>query len=145
MALNDPSAPARVDTSQVVLLSKEDMAELESFYAKAYPSHSFEPNMLDTKRYYGIRVRNSLVSVAGVHVYSERYKVVALANIATHPQYRRQGYGRAVVAGLCQQLQGHVQHIGLNVQADNTAALHCYKGLGFEVIGSYEEAIAEAK
>lgn len=143
MALNDSSARARVDTSQVVSLSKEDLSELESFYTKAYPTHSFEPNMLDTNRYYGIRGQSGLISAAGVHVYSERYGVAALANIATHPEYRRQGYARAVVAGLCQQLQGNIQHIGLNVQADNTAARHCYKSLGFEVVGSYEEAVAE--
>ncbi len=145
MALNDASSLTHIDTSQVVPLSKEDLGELQRFYTKAYPSHSFEPSMLDTKQCLGIKGENGLISVAGVHVYSERYKVTALANIATDPDYRRHGYGKAVIAGLCKQVQGHVDHIGLNVKSINMPALRCYESLGFEVIGSYEELIAELK
>ena len=80
-----------------------------------------------------------------MHVSSERYRVAALANIATDPDYRRQGYGKAVIAGLCKQLQGRVDHIGLNINSINIPALRCYESLGFEVIGSYEQLIAELK
>ena len=143
MALNDVSTLASVDTHEVVLLSRKDLGELESFYARVYPGHSFEASMLDTKQHYGIRGPNGLISTAGVHVYSKEYKVAALANIATNPDYRGKGYAKAVIAGLCKNLLPTVEHIGLNVKADNEPAIRCYKSLGFESIGSYEESVTE--
>ncbi|HUU22516.1 MAG TPA: GNAT family N-acetyltransferase, partial [Phycisphaerae bacterium] len=104
-----------------------------------YPSHWFEPRMLDTKQYFGIRGADGLVSVAGVHVYSEKYKVAALGNIATHPAHRRTGCATAAIAHLCRNLLKTVEHVGLNVKADNRPAIACYQKLGFEIVGAYEE------
>jgi predicted GNAT family acetyltransferase len=95
--------------------------------------------MLRTKQYFGLRLKNRLLSVAGIHVYSEKYKVAALGNIVTHPDYRGKGYSKAVTARLCQSLAEHVDNIGLNVKADNTAAISMYRKLGFEIVGTYFE------
>ena len=70
---------------------------------------------------------------------SPRYRVAALGNIATHPKYRGKGYGTAVTAKLCGSLLREVDHIGLNVKADNKSAIRCYEKLGFEVVCSYGE------
>ena len=139
MALRDVSKLDRIDTSDTVPLTASDADELLKFYHESYPGHWFEPNMLDTGEYFGIRGADSLVSVAGVHVYSEQYKVAALGNIATHSAHRRNGYAKAAIAGLCKNLLKTADHIGLNVKADNHAAIACYQKLGFEIIGSYEE------
>ena len=32
-----------------------------------------------------------------------------------------------------------VEHVGLNVKADNRPAIACYQKLGFEIVGAYEE------
>jgi predicted GNAT family acetyltransferase len=101
--------------------------------------------MLDTNQYCGLQVGGRLVSVAGVHVYSPTYRVAALGNIATHPAHRGNGYGREATGQLCRRLFASVDHIGLNVKADNTTAIACYKSLGFDIIGSYEEYMAEMK
>jgi len=82
-----------------------------------------------------------LVSVAGVHVYSPRYRVGVVGNVTTHPAYRGKGLGTAVCARLCKELLQTVDHIGLNVKADNIPAIASYKRLGFEVVGEYEEAL----
>jgi predicted GNAT family acetyltransferase len=82
-----------------------------------------------------------LVSVAGVHVYSPRYKVGVVGNVTTHPAYRGKGLGTAVCARLCRELLKTVEHIGLNVKADNASAIASYKRLGFEVVGEYEEGL----
>jgi ribosomal protein S18 acetylase RimI-like enzyme len=75
-----------------------------------------------------------------VHVYSIRYKVAALGNITTHPDYRGRGYGRMVTGRVCKSLLGdEIDHIGLNVKADNAGAIRCYEKLGFEVVGSFRE------
>jgi predicted GNAT family acetyltransferase len=101
--------------------------------------------MLETGHFYGIRRDHTLVSVAGVHVYSPLYKVGVVGNVTTHPDYRGKGLGTAVCARLCQQLLQTAEHIGLNVKADNVAAIASYKRLGFEVVGEYEEALLSTR
>ena len=134
-----------VDTSRVVPLSSSDVNELEALYRLSYPGNSFDPRMLETGCYYGIRQGKELVSVAGIHVYSPKYKVAALGNVTTHPAYRGQGLATIVCAKLCQSLLQTVEYIGLNVNADNLSAIHAYERLGFEYVATYEECALERK
>lgn len=145
MALRDKSLLSNFDTSRAAGLSMSHLSEIIGLFKKAYPGNYFEPRMLETKQYYGIRESGELVSTAGVHVYSRRYRVAALGNITTHPNYRGRGYGRTVTAKVCKSLLHDIDHIGLNVKADNTSAIRCYERLGFEVIGSYGEFEVEFK
>lgn len=145
MALMDTSRLDMVDTSEVVPLTVADVDELQALYSISYPVNSFDPRMLETGHYYGIRRDAMLVSIAGVHVYSPRYKVGVLGNVTTHPDYRGQHLGTMVCAKLCEALLETVDHIGLNVKADNAIAIACYKRLGFEVVGEYDEGLFELK
>ena len=95
--------------------------------------------MLETGRYYGIRNGRTILSVAGIHVYSPRYRVAVVGNVTTHPDYRGRGLGTAVCARLCKELLQEVDHVGLNVKADNASAIASYMRLGFERIAAYEE------
>ncbi len=99
--------------------------------------------MLETRQYFGLRVNGRLVSVAGVHVYSEQYRVAAIGNVVTHPAHRNKGYGTLVTARLCQSLLETVEHIGLNVKADNAPAMACYRRLGFEIVAPFSEFTVE--
>jgi len=139
MALTRTELLDVVDVSRVVSLSLTDLEELARLYEQNYPGNWFVPRMLKTNQYFGIHGPRGLVSAAGIHVYSPTYKVAALGNITTHPDFRGQGLGKAVTAKLCLSLLETVEHIGLNVQMDNGKAIRCYRRLGFEVIGSYEE------
>ena len=141
MALVDTSRLETVDTSLVIALTETDLDELHTLYRVSYPGNSFDPRMLETGHFYGIRRDNTLVSVAGVHVYSPRYRVGVIGNVTTHPAYRGKGLGTAVCARLCQELLRTVEHIGLNVKADNLSAIGSYKRLGFEVVDEYEEGL----
>lgn len=58
---------------------------------------------------------------------------------STLPEARGQWLGTRVTARLCMNLLRQVEHIGLNVRADNAPALASYRKLGFERIASYEE------
>jgi ribosomal protein S18 acetylase RimI-like enzyme len=69
--------------------------------------------------------------------------VAALGNIATAPSCRGKGFCRQVTAKTCQSLRKNVSHIGLNVKADNGAAISCYTRLGFESVASYGEFMLE--
>ena len=140
MALGDTSRLQAFDTSEVVSLSAPDLPTLQRLYRR-YPGNSFDPRMIETGQFFGIRRGDDIVSVAGIHVYSRRYRVAALGNITTDPRYRGQGLATLVTARLCLELLQAVDHIGLNVKADNAAALACYSRLGFERIGDYEECM----
>ena len=139
MALRDHAAVRSIDGSQSVRLTKRDLAELFRFYLDSYPGNWFDPRMLETGQYFGLRRDGRLISAAGVHVYSPEFRVAAIGNIVTHPAYRHQGYGTQVIARLCQSVLENVEHVGLNVRADNEAALACYGKLGFEIIAPYSE------
>jgi ribosomal protein S18 acetylase RimI-like enzyme len=142
MALTNPDRTREADAAAAEPLSPADAADAQQLYEDSYPGHWFERGELQSKPYFGVRVDGRLVGIAGVHAYSESYGVAALGNIATHPEYRRQGLGRAATAGLCQFLSGRVEDIGLNVKSTNEAAIRCYRGLGFETIAAYGEYAA---
>lgn len=139
MIMRDPSRARAVDCPGVVPLTMADHDDLARLYDESYPGNWFDPRMLATRQYFGLRVDNRLVSVAGVHVYSEQYRVAAVGNVVTHPDHRNRGYGTLVTARLCQSLLETVEHIGLNVKVDNAPALACYRRLGFEIVAPFSE------
>jgi GNAT superfamily N-acetyltransferase len=145
MALRDTSRLADVDCSGAVRLQRQDLDELVRLYTESYPGNWFDPRMLQTGQYFGLRASRRLVSAAGVHVYSERYRVAAVGNVVTHPAHRNKGYGKLVTARLCRLLLETVDHVGLNVKADNDAAMACYRKLGFETVAPYGEFSVEQK
>ncbi|MFC1611001.1 GNAT family N-acetyltransferase [Myxococcota bacterium] len=133
-----------VPTPDVERLTMNDRGELERFYGESYPDNWFDPRMLETDHYFGVRERGQIVCVAGIHVYSPEYGVAALGNIATALDHRGKGLARRATAKLCQVLLETVDTIGLNVKADNDAAIACYRGLGFEVTAEYGEYLFES-
>lgn len=125
--------------SPPVPLGIDDAEELRSFYDYSYPEHWFDPRMLETGKYFGIRRNGRLVSAAGIHVYSPQYRVAAIGNVATHPEFRKRGLGSHVTSAVCRSMRDHIDHIGLNVAAVNKPAIASYREIGFEVVGEYEE------
>ena len=59
-----------------------------------------------------------------------------LTNVAVAPEYRRQGYGRALMLDLIQTALLHgAERMTLEVREHNQGAQALYKGLGFETAG----------
>ncbi len=143
MALVNTAFLKTIDTTDVIPLTMRDLRDLQGLYRASYPGNWFDPRLLETNLYYGIRRGARIVSVAGVHVYSPYYRIGVLGNVTTHPAYRGQGLSTAVCAKLCQELLKTVEHVGLNVRADNHSAIACYKRLGFTLVGEYEEGLVE--
>jgi ribosomal protein S18 acetylase RimI-like enzyme len=141
MVLVDRAQVDGVDVRSAARLSPADEPELAGFYARAYPGNWFDPRMLATGEYFGVRRLGELASVAGVHVVSRRHRVAALGNIATAPSFRGQGLARIVTAAACQSL-AELDPIGLNVAVENTAAIDLYRRLGFARVACYEEHLA---
>ena len=145
MELTDFEQLETIDTAGVARLGVADQPAIEELYRVAYPGNWFDPRMLQTDRYFGIWQDGALVSVAGIHVYSTHYRVAALGNITTHPAQRGRGLAARTTAALCQSMRHDINHIGLNVNAENAAAIACYRSIGFERIAEYGEFMLTAK
>jgi GNAT superfamily N-acetyltransferase len=139
MELQDRSQIMSVNTEHTCLLMEQDREDIQALYQESYPGNSFDPRMLLTGKFYGYRKNGHLLSIGGIHVFSPVYRVAALGNITTHPEYRNQGMGRAVTAKLCLSLLENVDIIGLNVKQDNLPAINLYKSLGFKISSEYGE------
>ena len=62
-------------------------------------------------------------------------RVYLIANVATHPDYRRRGIGRALTERTVKQARDkNAAAIWLHVRDDNPGAIQLYKGLGFQEI-----------
>jgi ribosomal protein S18 acetylase RimI-like enzyme len=139
MLLTDWSRLDPIDASRAVRLGPADARELDAFYAEAYPGNWFDPRMLETGAYFGVREGGALVAASGVHVVSRSQRVAALGNVAVRPELRGRGLARVAVAATCRALRPDVDHLGLNVFSENGEGLRLYGGLGFERVASYEE------
>lgn len=63
-----------------------------------------------------------------------------ITNIATHPDFRRMGYGRAVVESLIKYAKNNrLDSISLEVRESNKAAIELYSSLGFKVEGKRKD------
>lgn len=145
MALVNTSVIKRSEYPGVERLSTGDIESIERLYAESYSENWFDRRMLETNQYFGIKEDGRLASIAGIHVYSEAYRVAALGNITTHPLRRGKGLGTKVTGRLCQSLLEKTDHIGLNVNSKNQQAIGLYERLGFDKIASYGEFLMTAK
>ncbi len=128
-----------INDKNIRKLTIDDLQIIKNFYEISYPQNWFDERMLQTNKYYGYFSKNKLIGISGIHVYSEEYKVAALGNIATHPDFRGQQIGYKLTSALCFDLQKTVDSIGLNVKSDNEYAIKCYKKIGFEIVGEFGE------
>ena len=63
-----------------------------------------------------------------------------IVNIATHPDYRRRGYGKAVVEALIKYAKNNrLDSISLEVRESNRAAIELYSSLGFKTEGKRKD------
>ncbi len=139
MALLDDRIVSGTDCGETIRMLSRDLDEILEFFRMSYPGNWFDPRMLETGQYFGVRRNEKLVSAGGIHVFSPEYGVGTLGNIATLPDFRGRGLGKTVTARVCQSLLKDVAHIGLNVRSDNIAAVSCYEKLGFRKVASYGE------
>jgi hypothetical protein len=85
-------------------LTMEDSEKVNEFYKQSYPGNWFDERMLLTGNYVAIfeDIGSSILSIAGVHVYSEEYGVAALGNITTRPDHRGRELAAIATSILCQ-------------------------------------------
>ena len=131
--------PQPVSDNNIRKLELSDISIIQGLYKTAYPFNWFNSRMVETGKYLGYFNEGMLVGVAGIHVYSSEYRIAALGNIATHPDFRGQKIACKLTSALCNDLKKTVDIIGLNVNSENPAAIKCYENTGFEIRSSYDE------
>lgn len=77
-----------------------------------------------------------IVGNASLIAFRDRGKrIYLIANVATHPDYRRRGIGRALTERVMQQARAkNASAIWLHVRDDNPGAIKLYESLGFQEI-----------
>lgn len=151
MILRDRQACDAVSAAGVEALGPQDLDELQTFLKRdAYlPEETgglfFEPQMLESGCYRGIREAGRLAAVGGVHVHSRRFGVAGIGNVVTRPDARGRGLAKQVSAAVVRALRDDVTEIGLNVHEQNVPARRCYESLGFEPVCPYEEGTASRR
>jgi RimJ/RimL family protein N-acetyltransferase len=130
-----------IHAESIIRLDSRQLEQLISLYDKSYPGNYFDQRLLKTEKYFGYLHNDRLVSVSGVHVYSDEYRIAVLGNIATDPEHRGRGLATALTARLVDELVGEGKRVMLNVSAENEPAIKCYKKLGFEKVHEYEESV----
>lgn len=101
----------------------------------------FYPGLLEVGPYLGIFIGGELVAMAGVHVASHQYDVVAVGNVFTHPDHRGRGLAATLMVRLLKELRSEFGSVGLNVEEANQGAIRLYERLGFEQVMDYDEAV----
>lgn len=133
------------ETEIIKRITPDKFESLNEFYDRAYPGNWKDERMYETGKYFGYFNGEKIIGVAGIHVYSSLFRVAALGNITTDPDYRGQSVCKKVTSVLCRDLFETTDIIGLNVQKDNASAISCYKSLGFEISGNFEEFMISKK
>jgi ribosomal protein S18 acetylase RimI-like enzyme len=145
MLWTDRARVAGVDTSGIIAVDRESEAEVCAFFRASYPGNWFDPRMLETGQYFCAREGSAIVAVGGVHVHSPTQRVAAIGNVATAPEHRGRGLATRLAARLCASLAEVVDHVGLNVEHGNAAAIACYAKLGFREVARYDEVMLTAR
>jgi ribosomal protein S18 acetylase RimI-like enzyme len=126
-------------------LAVTDVPALQALYADGESSGEspdfFFPSMVADGVFHGIYEGTALVAAAGTHLLAREEGAAAIGNVYTRRDRRGRGLGRLATSAVLYDLFG-VETIGLNVRADNDAALHLYESLGFARHCQFYEALA---
>lgn len=77
--------------------------------------------------------RELAVAYGGIIIAADEGQIL---NIATHPNYRRRGFGRMIMDAIVEySKENDLAFITLEVREGNTPAINLYKGMGFYAVG----------
>jgi RimJ/RimL family protein N-acetyltransferase len=128
---SDLRQPPPTDGIEWRFLSPDDLEATLAIY-RHYPDNFFEPARLEQRGVLGGMANGELVTVAGTHVCSTRYRVAAIGDVVTIPAWRGRGLGGEVTARLTGTFfEAGIELVVLNVAEANDAARRAYARIGF--------------
>ncbi len=104
----------------------------------------FYPAMLAHGVFFGLWEGDDLIAVAGTHLVAADEGAAAIGNVYVRRDRRGRGLSRTVTAAVLHALRD-LETVGLNVRADNAAAIRVYESLGFVTHCEFREALALEK
>ena len=126
-------------------LTTADVPALERLYADGASTGEspdfFYDSMVTDGVFFGVEESGGLVAAAGTHLVSREEGATAIGNVYTRRDRRGRGLSRIVTSSVLHELQD-LPTIGLNVRADNAAAIRVYESLGFVKHCHFTEALA---
>ena len=115
-------------------LTADDVPALTTLFADGEAAGEspdfFYPSMVTDGVFFGVYDGAALVAAAGTHLFAPEEGAAAIGNIYTMRDRRGRGLGRVVTSAVLEAVKD-IETVGLNVRADNLAALHLYESLGF--------------
>jgi ribosomal protein S18 acetylase RimI-like enzyme len=128
-----------------IRLDAHHLAAVQELYADGEHTGEspdfFYPSMIGDGVFYGVFEAGELAAVAGTHLVARDEGAAAIGNVYTRRDRRGRGLGRIVTSAVIDNLRD-VETIGLNVRADNAAAIRLYESLGFVRHCEFYEAVA---
>ncbi len=128
-----PNHPPALDTGNAVSLTINDLPAMHALAEQAGLT-ALEENPLRLGPAFGVWDSWDGSGTALVGIGTTRLLLpgwAEIGNIATHPDHRRRGYGRQVVAALVQAHLDAGRRVFLMVYQTNTAAIRLYESMGF--------------
>ncbi len=114
---------------RLTAVDTEDLNRLYQLGVRA----GFPASVVEDGIYYGVRVRDRLVSAAGTHAINEREGIAVVGNVLTHTDYRGHDLAKVVTSAVTADLLGRVTDVALNVHASNVPAVAAYARLGYRI------------
>jgi ribosomal protein S18 acetylase RimI-like enzyme len=139
------SGGATFANDRAVRLAADDVHALEQLYADGTAAGEspdfFYASMVSDGVFFGVYEGAELVAAAGTHLVARDESAAAIGNVYVRRDRRSRGLGRLVTASVLHELRD-LETIGLNVRADNAAAIHVYESLGFVKHCEFLEGLA---
>lgn len=120
--------PAALEPGDAVPLVAADFPAMQALAARGGVM-AFEANALEKGPYCGVWRDERLASMAGTHLTLER--MAEIGNVATDPDYRRQGLATMTVSATTVALRAEGMLVVLQVLKSNIAAVAFYEKVGF--------------
>jgi len=132
-------------SDRVTRLGAKDVPAIERLYADGESTGEspdfFYASMVTDGVFFGVYKGDDLIAAAGTHLVSREEGAAAIGNVYVRRDRRGRGLGRAVTAAVLHELAG-IETVGLNVRADNDAAIRVYESLGFVRHCDFREGLA---
>jgi len=128
MVLPDEAAVSADEAAEMIPLSCADAADMVELTDLAFPGF-FRVETCEMGRYYGVRVDDELVSMAGERIILHEYSEVS--GVCTHPDHRGKGYAAALMWQVIRDHRRDGLVSWLHVSAGNRHAIELYLRMGF--------------
>lgn len=119
---------------EIKIATKENIADIlrieQICFSTPWTEQGIAESIDNSNTYlYIATVDDSVAGYMGVQIFSgEGY----VTNVATLPEYRRQGVAKALISEV---LKHDMEFLTLEVRESNITAINLYNSLGFEVVG----------